>query len=297
MTTPSSRRIATAVAALLVGAGIVAAQARTGGACEDDAAGTAVEQVEASSQANLDDADLSRDPTGTDVAPSNFAQSDVHPDDVAAPAAVASRQLPATCTYSTYAWSSAEGRATNRARIEKAYAEVTDDERSPDDPRCSVCEEDQVAVTTPALEADGVGTISVCWAHAERIEAALREIGESGQFRFVDAVGYRPGRTRGAIVDGVRTEWSNHAFGTAVDINAAHNGLYRSCNVDPVDEAAISGCSLGVGGAWRPSRSPDVSIVRGGVVYEAMVETAGWRWGGDIAGSTRDLMHFSLTGY
>lgn len=207
------------------------------------------------------------------------------------------RVVPTACSYRTYQWSTVERRAVNRRSVSKAYADVTDEERSPDDPRCTVCSEDQVRVDPAAHGWPDVAPFDVCWAYARPVARALEAIAEDGAFRLLEVTGYRPGQTRGAIVNGNRTEWSNHSFGTAVDINADYNGLYRNCNVLPLDTQRIASCTLGVGGAWRPDAQPDVSVVRDGAVYRAFVEGVGWLWGGEIAGNTKDLMHFSLTGY
>ncbi len=206
------------------------------------------------------------------------------------------RVEPTTCTYTIYNWSTETNRAVNRRQVSHPYSEVEGDERDPNDPRCTVCEEDQVTVDTAGLGID-VSPIQVCWAHREAVERALTDIVNSGQFEFTELVGYRPGRTRGRVVDGVRTEMSNHAYGTAIDINANHNALYRNCNVRVTDAASIADCTRGVGGAWDPDARPRTSVVRDGVVFAAFTDLAGWLWGGDISGSTRDLMHFSLTGY
>ncbi len=212
---------------------------------------------------------------------------------VAAPTA---RVAPETCTYRSYNWSTVERRAVNRRTVEKDYADVVDDERSPQDARCTVCSEDQVTIDTAALGID-VEPIQVCWAFADEITQALRDIAESGEFEFTELTGYRPGRTRGRVVDGVRTEWSNHSFGTAIDINADHNGLYRSCNVDEVTPSNIDDCDLGVGGAWNPARYPNRSITAASIVYDRFTSLVNWRWGGEIDGSTRDMMHFSPDGF
>jgi hypothetical protein len=99
------------------------------------------------------------------------------------------------------------------------------------------------------------------------------------------------------VVDGLRSEWSNHSFGTALDINADHNGLYRSCDVAEVSESTIDECRLGVGGEWNPGENPRVTVTRDSVVYREFTDRVGWRWGGEIEGSTKDMMHFSPDGY
>lgn len=206
------------------------------------------------------------------------------------------RVEPATCTYRTYNWSTEESRAVNRRTIEKDYDEVVDDERSPQDPRCTVCSEDQVTINPADFGVD-LEPIEVCWAYADAISDALRAIAESGEFEFTELTGYRPGRTRGRVVDGMRTEWSNHSFGTAVDINADHNGLYRSCDVDAVTADTIDECRLGVGGEWDPHRHPTRTITPESIVYDRFVRGVNWRWGGEIDGNTRDMMHFSPDGF
>ena len=95
----------------------------------------------------------------------------------------------------------------------------------------------------------------------------------------------------------MRQELSNHSYGTAIDINADDNGLYRDCNLRELTVSGIAGCTLGVGGHWNPDSRPRTSITRDSVVYRAFTSTVGWQWGGEISGSTRDIMHFSLTGY
>jgi len=207
------------------------------------------------------------------------------------------RTDPTTCTYRTYEWSTAEGRAVNRRTVEKDYSELDAEERNPTDPRCTVCSEDQITLDPADFGIEGVDPIRVCWVFADAVREALRTVSASDEFVIVELDGYRVGRTRGRVEDGLRTELSNHSFGTAIDINASHNGLYNRCDVTELTEEAIAGCRLGVGGAWRPSEEPRHSIVEGGIVYRAFVEGVGWRWGGEISGRTRDLMHFSPTGY
>ena len=124
---------------------------------------------------------------------------------------------------------------------------------------------------------------------------ALQDVAKSKDFRIDEITGYRVGRTRGPIVDGLRTAWSNHSFGAALDINARHNGLYGDCDIASVSKEALAACKLRVGGVWDPSKRPETTITPATSLYKAF--RAFWRWGGEIAGGTRDMMHFSLTGY
>lgn len=105
----------------------------------------------------------------------------------------------------------------------------------------------------------------------------------------LEITAYRPGRTRNPLdVDGNRTGFSNHAYGAAVDINRAMNGLYDNC-VQFGPE-----CRLIQGGHWIPG-NPGV-LDRNTPIVRGMME-AGFRWGGEIAGKQKDFMHFSFTGY
>ena len=208
-----------------------------------------------------------------------------------APASAAAAAAPTTCTYRTYSWSVKTKKAVGHSQVAKAYAEVTDDERDPADPRCTVCQEDQVAVAVP-----GLPPVTVCRHWAPQVEAALQAVHTGGAFTIERLDGYRPGRTRGAVKDHLRTAWSNHSFGTAIDINAHHNGLYNPCKLSdpPTTAAQIAHCRKGMGGAWNPQARPKLTIVPGGEVHTAF--TAFWKWGGALPGNLKDFMHFSITG-
>ncbi len=77
--------------------------------------------------------------------------------------------------------------------------------------------------------------------------------------------------------------WSNHAYGLAIDVN-------------PVENPYV-GC-----GQVRDARTApyiDRSRLRKGMVTPAVVRafaSMGWEWGGDWTGDTKDYMHFSHTG-
>jgi hypothetical protein len=78
--------------------------------------------------------------------------------------------------------------------------------------------------------------------------------------------------------------WSNHAYGEAVDLN-------------PVENPYV-GCGQTRDRASRPYR--DRSRHRRGMVTPAVVRafgSIGWGWGGAWAGSTKDYMHFSANGH
>jgi hypothetical protein len=78
--------------------------------------------------------------------------------------------------------------------------------------------------------------------------------------------------------------WSNHAYGHAVDLNPNENPY------------------VGCGAVYDPRSRPyvDRSRPRKGMVTPAVVrafESIGWGWGGAWSGSTKDYMHFSSTGH
>jgi hypothetical protein len=201
------------------------------------------------------------------------------------------------CNYTTYQWSMKRKTGVNRRTISKTFGELKGDEIDPNDARCSVCEENQVWLRPADHGWPNVKPVRVCDVYAGKLGKALEEMAASGAFTIIDLEGYRPGRTRGAVVDGMRTQMSNHGYGTAIDINARHNGLYAGCNINPVTLEGLRRCRLAVGGAWDPVARPSTSVVRGGIPYRIMTQSVGWKWGGEIGGSTRDLMHFSLTGF
>jgi hypothetical protein len=78
--------------------------------------------------------------------------------------------------------------------------------------------------------------------------------------------------------------WSNHAYGLAVDLN-------------PIENPYV-GCGATRRRASRPYM--DRSRLRRGMVTPAVVKafrSIGWGWGGSWAGNTKDYMHFSWNGH
>jgi D-alanyl-D-alanine carboxypeptidase len=77
--------------------------------------------------------------------------------------------------------------------------------------------------------------------------------------------------------------WSNHAYGYAIDINPVENP-YVGCG-QTRDPTSV--------------RYMDRSRVRKGMITPAVVRafrSIGWGWGGDWSGDTKDYMHFSVNG-
>lgn len=188
-----------------------------------------------------------------------------------------------TCSYETYQWSTHEKRAVNRHTVVHPYREVTEEERDPIT-GCTVCREDQVELTLPGLK-----PFQVCKVVAPNIETALRDLIEAG-VPIKTVIGYRVGRTRGDVDNkGLRTGFSNHSFGVAIDINPEHNGLYDQCLYFNPD------CRLIRGGPWQP-RTREESLSANGKVVQRLKQE-GFLWGGEIRGRQKDFMHFSPSGY
>ena len=188
-----------------------------------------------------------------------------------------------TCSYDTYQWNTKEKKAVNYQRVVHPYAEVSDEERDPVT-GCTVCIEDQIQISIPPLK-----PFYICKAVAPAIRNALEYLIRSG-VQITNITGYRVGKTRGDVDRyGNRSQFSNHSYGVAIDINPEHNGLYDHCM------AFGSGCRLIRGGPWKPHEMPE-SIVPNGKVVQAF-KRLGYLWGGEIRGRQKDFMHFSPTGY
>jgi len=78
--------------------------------------------------------------------------------------------------------------------------------------------------------------------------------------------------------------WSEHAYGEAIDLNPVENP-YVGCGMTR-DRTALSYLNR--------------SHIRRGMVTPAITQVfsdIGWGWGGSWTGSTKDYMHFSVTGH
>jgi hypothetical protein len=79
--------------------------------------------------------------------------------------------------------------------------------------------------------------------------------------------------------------WSQHAFGTAIDINPVQNPyILRDGTVLP--PGAVTDRDQATKGLITPA----------GVVVEAFAEI-GWGWGGDWTNGVVDYQHFSASGW
>ena len=186
------------------------------------------------------------------------------------------------CTYTTYQWNVESRKAVNFRQVQKPYTSLTRDEI---DLRtgCSVCLEDQVDI-----QIEGIPTFKLCKAIAYQVKQSIVEAIAEGM--LIDkVVGYRVGMTKGKVDDeNNRTQFSNHSFGTAVDINPDFNGLYDNCV-----EFSPS-CRLIKGGEYQPFNRK--GITPNSPIVESM-NKLGFHWGGVILGNQKDFMHFSFSGY
>jgi hypothetical protein len=187
-----------------------------------------------------------------------------------------------SCHYSTYKWNVNLRKAVEAKRVDKLKSELSADEIDPVS-GCSLCEEDQTTIQIKNLR-----EFKVCKKYADVIKQTLTQLMEQGQ-PVRDVVGYRVGMTRGDVdAQGNRTQFSNHSFGIAIDINTDQNGLYDNCM------QWNSKCRLIKGGPWNPA-NPE-SWTKDSLTVK-LFKQQGFLWGGEIKGQQKDFMHFSPTGY
>lgn len=189
---------------------------------------------------------------------------------------------PQNCTYDSYVWNVHRKSAIARVHVSKPYTALTRTERD-SHTNCSVCQEDQTKLTLRNGK-----TVQVCTHLAAHIKGALNDALAQGA-KIDTITGYRVGRTRGNMdADGNRTQFSNHSFGIAIDVNAAQNGLYGNCFTFGPQ------CQLRKGGPWQPNTHE--GLISNSPIVHTMRD-AGFKWGGEIRGRQKDFMHFSPSGY
>ena len=189
---------------------------------------------------------------------------------------------PSTCTYQTYKWNVKLKRAVERKTVQHSYSKLRKDEIDATT-GCTVCEEDQVNIQLLGLK-----SFAVCKLLVKDVQRVLLDLIEQGEI-ISEVTGYRVGKTRGKTDKAHnRTQFSNHSYGIALDINPQQNGLYDRC----IKFSAT--CRLIRGGPWKPGYKG--SMTRQGSIVRQMNQL-GFRWGGLIAGKQKDFMHFSPTGY
>lgn len=186
------------------------------------------------------------------------------------------------CTYNTYSWNTVAKKSVDHALVSKDYAELTASEVDAYT-GCSVCEQDQLTIRIAPLK-----PFKVCRKIAARLVPVVQRLIDQDE-PLLEITGYRVGRTRGETdAAGNRTEFSNHSFGIALDINPEWNGLYDNC----VEFGAS--CRLIRGGPWNPQQNTSLGADSEIVVA---IESIGLKWGGEIPGRQKDFMHFSPSGY
>ena len=185
------------------------------------------------------------------------------------------------CHYEYGIWNVAAGRVIERREVARPRSELGPEEIG--SWGCTPCVEDQTRIEL----SNGV-SFRICARVADRIQQGLERALKQGM-PIETVVGYRPSMSRGPLDSAQnRTQFSNHAFGAAIDINEAHNGLYAGCPV------WSQGCTLIRGGPWQPGLAQSLTADHP-VVLELALQ--GFLWGGQIAGNQKDMMHFSETGY
>ncbi len=195
---------------------------------------------------------------------------------------VNAEEIRKTCTYQTFKWNVNRRGSLAHEKIHHSYSNLTSEEIDPIT-GCTVCEEDQETISIPPL-----APFRVCRVLAPVVRKTLLILIQQGE-PIYEVIGYQVGRTRGQPdADGNRTEFSNHSYGIAIDINPQLNGLYDHCvRFSP-------NCRLIRGGPWCPGQ-PGTLTLESPIVKAT--KAAGFRWGGEIEGHQKDFMHFSLTGY
>lgn len=187
------------------------------------------------------------------------------------------------CTYKTWSWNVQQKKAVNYHTVNKDKRELASFERDAVT-GCSVCEQDQLEIRLANLK-----PFKVCKRLAQKVTTNLRNLIEQGE-AIKSVIGYRVGLTRGPVDrNGNRSQFSNHSFGIAIDINTDHNGLYTNCFQFGPE------CKKLRGGDWRPDVDP-LSLKPNSKIVNTL-KRMGLKWGGEIAGRQKDFMHFSITGY
>lgn len=199
---------------------------------------------------------------------------------IAAPSAP--RDKPEKCSYNVSTWNTRLRKSARFEKVSHPYDSLKEDEIDKAT-GCTVCREDQVLIKVPPLQ-----SFYVCYKYADKVREAFHElVGSNATIQSVR--GYKVIRSKGPLDDqGNRTQFSNHSYGAAIDVNRELNGLYDNCyEFGPK-------CKLLHGGKWNP----DVpgTLVEGGKIVETL-RSIGFKWGGKIKGKQKDFMHFSFSGY
>ena len=186
-----------------------------------------------------------------------------------------------TCHYTYTVWNTNLKGNSKTQTVRKSKDQLNPNEQGPWG--CTVCEEDQIT-----LKLQNGMELKLCKNIAKKTETSLNQLIDSG-VTINSLKGYRPSISRGPVdAKGNRTLFSNHAYGTAIDINQKHNGLYYNC------KTWSKNCSLRMGGHYKPLKSK-LSFTSTHPMVIQMKKT-GYQWGGEIQGQMKDFMHFSPDG-
>lgn len=78
------------------------------------------------------------------------------------------------------------------------------------------------------------------------------------------------------------SSWSNHSYGTAIDLNPIQNPYVRGTTILPPS-----------GAAYAHDRSPRQGVITAGDAVVSAFGSIGWSWGGNWT-SLKDYQHFDL---
>lgn len=185
------------------------------------------------------------------------------------------------CEYHFTVWNTKTKSSDGPFTINKDYKDLKPSELGP--LGCTPCEIDQKEIIL-----DNKMKVKICIKLAGPLLETLNQILKLG-YPLESILGYRPSISKGiADASGRRTELSNHAFGTAIDLNENYNGLYVNCL------QWSSNCRLQKAGIYRPGHPLSLTM---NSVPVLLLKKIGLKWGGEISGKQKDFMHFSPTGY
>lgn len=182
-----------------------------------------------------------------------------------------------TCTYEYSVWNTKSNAVGKRIRVDKGRLNLDESEKGP--LGCTPCEEDQKEMTL----SNGL-KFKICSKISKKIKKSLDKLIRQ-RIKIHSVMGYRPSVSRGPIdAEGNRTLFSDHTFGTSLDINRETNGMYYNCfSWGP-------SCQLIQGGDYAPENS--ASFTQDHELVKTL-KAQGWVWGGEWEGQIKDFMHFS----
>lgn len=189
------------------------------------------------------------------------------------------REKSILCTYQYSIWNTYKKKSVLQEPKRMSRAELPDEFK--DSTGCSICEEDQEEIKL----SNGI-EFHLCYKYAETVKEILEDALDDG-YEIQSVTGYRPSMSRGPLTyDGFRTKFSDHSFGSAIDVNAQSNGLYYNC------EQWNPKCTLRIGGVYKPHEDSLSLTLESRIVKD--FKDKGFIWGGEVTGKMKDFMHFSI---